>query len=298
MAEVRPAGHPWPVAAPEVGHDGERVEEEDAEAEALRARLSASPALDDRLRRLIFDLAFYHRREAKPAWWAVFDRAGKESEELLDDLDCVAGLEATGPVEDAGRSWERAYRFEPQETKLREDGRPNVMTESGPRSVALLAFDPAGGYATLRFGKGSFDEAPDRLDLLPASPFDTRVIEQALGRAIADLADGSGRYSAAEALVGKARPRLRGREAGPVLRGEDVVASVLPIQGPPGTGKTYVASHANLALARRGRRVAVTSNSHKAIDNLLCAARSNRKSTSRSRRRSAAASPFRGRTAT
>ena len=40
----------------------------------------------------------------------------------------------------------------------------------------------------------------------------------------------------------------------------------LPIQGPPGTGKTYVSSHAILALTRMGKRVAVTSNSHKAID--------------------------------
>ena len=45
----------------------------------------------------------------------------------------------------------------------------------------------------------------------------------------------------------------------------------LPIQGPPGTGKTYVSSHAILALTRMGKRVAVTSNSHKAIDNLLTA---------------------------
>jgi AAA domain len=45
----------------------------------------------------------------------------------------------------------------------------------------------------------------------------------------------------------------------------------LPIQGPPGTGKTYISSHAILALIRMGKRVAVTSNSHKAIDNLLSA---------------------------
>lgn len=39
----------------------------------------------------------------------------------------------------------------------------------------------------------------------------------------------------------------------------------------PGTGKTYVASRAIVALLRRGKRVAVTSNSHKAIDNLMLA---------------------------
>ena len=47
--------------------------------------------------------------------------------------------------------------------------------------------------------------------------------------------------------------------------------SVLPIQGPPGTGKTYVSSCAILDLVKQGKRVAVASNSHKAVDNLLCA---------------------------
>ena len=67
-----------------------------------------------------------------------------------------------------------------------------------------------------------------------------------------------------------------------MVDGADVVAATvdvvrrldrgtLPIQGPPGTGKTYVSSQAILALIRAGKRVAVTSNSHKAIDNLLLA---------------------------
>ena len=45
--------------------------------------------------------------------------------------------------------------------------------------------------------------------------------------------------------------------------------SVLPVQGPPGTGKTYVTARAILALVRDGGRVAVSSNSHEAIRNVL-----------------------------
>jgi uncharacterized protein len=43
----------------------------------------------------------------------------------------------------------------------------------------------------------------------------------------------------------------------------------MPNQGPPGTGKTYVSSKAIFELAESGRRVAVMSHSHKAINNLL-----------------------------
>src|SRR4029077_4679670 len=43
----------------------------------------------------------------------------------------------------------------------------------------------------------------------------------------------------------------------------------LLIQGPPGTGKTYTASYMIDALLGAGKKVGVTSNSHKAVVNLL-----------------------------
>src|SRR4029078_6490298 len=39
--------------------------------------------------------------------------------------------------------------------------------------------------------------------------------------------------------------------------------------GPPGTGKTYTAAQTIVALLRAGKRVGVSSNSHKAINKLL-----------------------------
>ena len=43
----------------------------------------------------------------------------------------------------------------------------------------------------------------------------------------------------------------------------------LVIQGPPGTGKTYTASCMIDSLLAAGKKVGVTSNSHKAVVNLL-----------------------------
>jgi uncharacterized protein len=45
--------------------------------------------------------------------------------------------------------------------------------------------------------------------------------------------------------------------------------SWLVIQGPPGSGKTFTTSHLIVSLIRAGKTVGVTSNSHKAIDNVL-----------------------------
>ncbi|MEI9953400.1 MAG: hypothetical protein WDO74_31590 [Pseudomonadota bacterium] len=45
--------------------------------------------------------------------------------------------------------------------------------------------------------------------------------------------------------------------------------SVLAIQGPPGSGKTYRAAEMIVALVRAGKRVGVTSNSHRVIKSVL-----------------------------
>ena len=77
LVAIRPAG-PWPLLAP--NRDGDAVEEE-AETAMLRAELAAS-GLDPDRQQLLFDLGFFHRREAKPVWWAIFDSFGKDTDEL------------------------------------------------------------------------------------------------------------------------------------------------------------------------------------------------------------------------
>ncbi|WP_154587591.1 AAA domain-containing protein, partial [Bordetella pertussis] len=87
---------------------------------------------------------------------------------------------------------------------------------------------------------------------------------------------------AVDALLRREPPRIRGLARGAPLVAPhaellpqvlDVVArmdeTTLFLQGPPGAGKTYTGSRVLLQLLRAGRRVAVSSNSHHAINNLL-----------------------------
>lgn len=286
IGEVRPEGLPWPGAAGDgevEGFDDARIAEEDAEASALRQRLDgARGRLGDDLAQLLFDLSFFHAREKKPVWWGIFDRAGRETEELVDDLDCLAGLFQTSPVDDKGRSWQRRYRVPEQETKLRPGVVGNVATEDGPRGATLIEHDQRAGSALVRFSKRHFETAPDRVDLLPPGPIRTAVTEEAIHRVVDDLCADDGRFRAVHDLLRKAAPRFATPRSGPIVTGGDLVGEtiaaiadldhgVLPIQGPPGTGKTYISSRAIFHLVQQGIRVAVASNSHKAIDNLLLA---------------------------
>jgi predicted RecB family nuclease len=284
VAAVRPADMAW-RALGEVAEGGAlaNVAEEDAEEAALRARLApAVGRLGAEAVELLADLHGFHAREDKPAWWAIFDRLAADSDDLIDDLDCLTGLEAIGPAEKVtAKSYERTYRFPQQETKLRAGKKPCVKPAAAPSAVDIRDLDPAARTIVLRrtLEKGAL---PDQLDLIPPMPIKNDVLRNAVAAVAGALVNVPGSRRAVEHLLIRAAPAFRSvaRPNGIVDREaelevevshaiSDLDQSVLAIQGPPGTGKTYVSARAIVDLVRAGRRVAVSSNSHKAISNLL-----------------------------
>jgi uncharacterized protein len=272
LVGIRPEG-PWPQL---IEPADAKENEEDVEAQALRAQLAASRLPEDR-QSMLFDLGMFHKREAKPAWWAIFDSLGKDDEDLIDDLDALGGLVATGPAEPIKRSVQRSYRFPAQESKLRGGKKASIPTPEGFTSVSIEEFDRTGRTITLRIGAARADLLADRLTLHPDKPINADVIASALLDVIEDQC-GPRSYRAVDDLLSRSAPRLTG--AGPILPEVDVVAgtiaavgrmdeTVMPIQGPPGTGKTHVTARAILSLVRAGKRVGVASNSHEAIRNVL-----------------------------
>ena len=272
LVEIRPEG-PWPQL---IEPADAKESEEDIEAQALRSQLAASRLPEDR-QSMLFDLGMFHKREAKPAWWAIFDSLGKDDEDLIDDLDALGGLVATGSAEPVKRSVQRSYRFPAQESKLRGGKKASIPTLEGFTSVSIEAFDRTGRTITLKIGAARADLLADRLTLHPDKPINADVIASAL-RDVIDDQCGPRSYRAVDDLLSQSAPRLTG--AGPILLQGDVVAgtiaavgrmdeTVMPIQGPPGTGKTHVTARAILSLVRAGKRVGVASNSHEAIRNVL-----------------------------
>ncbi|MGP3699787.1 TM0106 family RecB-like putative nuclease [Rhodobacter sp. NSM] len=272
LVGIRPAGT-WPTLAPDAGP---KETEEDADAQALRTALAASDLPEDR-QALLFNLGLFHKREAKPAQWAVFDSASKDEDDLLDNLDALAGLEAIGPIEPVKRSFARSYRFPLQETKLRSGKGATVPVFDGPPiSVSIIDMDRKARQVTVKAGPGKDHLLGDRVNLHPDWPLDPKPIPGALRDVIADQC-GPRAWRAVDDLLSRAAPHLK---TGPLVSVVDPVAgtiaavgamdeTVLPIQGPPGTGKTYVTARAILSLVRKGARVGVTSNSHEAIRNVL-----------------------------
>jgi len=266
---------PWS----ESRQDAEDKEAADDEEVKMVRQALAIPTLPDERRELLFNLAFFHKREAKPAQWAVFDSVGKDEDELIDDLDSLGGLEAIGALEQVKLSYARTYRFPPQETKLRADRGATVPVQEGPpATVTVEAMDLSACEIVVKAGSKKVHLLTDRLTLHPDWPLSTEVIAAALRAVIKDQRK-SRNFRAVDDLLSARAPRLKNAN-GDILDGTDPVSgtiaavarmdeTVLPIQGPPGTGKTYVTARAILSLVKAGHRVGVTSNSHEAIRNVL-----------------------------
>ncbi len=273
LVSVRPEGD-WPLFTVDAT---DKEIEEDEETVQVRARLSAS-RLPETRQEMLFNLGRFHKREAKPAWWAIFDSLSQEDDELIDDLDALGGLVAKGSLEMINRSVVRTYRFPPQETKLRTGGRATVPTPEGFASVSIENLDRGDNTVTVKVGIKKADILGKHLTLHPDTPLNTGVLAAAIADVVRDQCE-TRRYRAIDDLLSAAPPRLSGKP-GEISKGSDSVAgtiaavhrmdeTVLPIQGPPGTGKTHVTARAILSLVEAGYRVGVASNSHEAIRNVL-----------------------------
>lgn len=261
------------------------------------------PKQSDAPKQMLIDVRDFHKREEKPTWWSIFDKRGKSFEDLISDTECLAGLELIEDTpkidEEYGRQKsvsakqrknERMrvsnknliniahYRYPEQETKLKDLDRPCVSILNTIKEVVIVKLDIEKCEITLNINLKT--GTPPRLDLLPPKPYDTRSISSALEKVIAMVNYGDSNILAVEQFVTKSVP-LFGDHRKRILTGKaslveqtiDAISnlsnSTLIVQGPPGTGKTYTCARAICRLVKEGKRVAVTSNSHKAITNLL-----------------------------
>lgn len=238
---------------------------------------------EHRLKELLFHLLGFHRRTEKPVWWALFARKDASEDELLDDLEAIACLTPVGEPEDTGDYLRYRYRYPEQESKLKSGD--NCTLTFNMEEVFELEVDEEKREVTFFREKDKVEDTPmpeSGVALGGGLPITTSVIVGAIRRFVTDYLDGGGKFSAGLALLRRELPSVSDvppgqsllRPSEDLLKGCIRVVSNLNnssifVQGPPGAGKTYTGSHVIVELLKAGKKVAVTSNSHKAINNLL-----------------------------
>jgi uncharacterized protein len=277
----RPASVEWFTAKPQrdettVDSRSEKIREHEEglarRRDALLAGVLDDPARwgqDDHLRVLVSDLLDFHRRADKPGWWAMYARQDMTDEELIEDAECLGGLArmTDNPAVAIKRSSVHAFAFPEQETKLRV-GVGCRRTDTTQSLGEIVALDERLRTIGIKIGNGK--EVPDAVSIGPEGPIKNEALRDAVWRFADSIVEGEGKFAAVRALLRKDPPtfRNRGRNAS-LTRISALDDSYLFIQGPPGAGKTTTGAQLIVGLLRQGKRVGVTSNSHKVINNLL-----------------------------
>ncbi len=259
LLAFRPAGMEWPDAPPAGAGTADAVPVSDARREA-EARLAGMVAAlmpggldggDEAHRQLVVDLLEFHRREAKPTWWAMFERRDMAVPDLVDDAECLADLRAVPGVPPRAdrRSAIHTFSFPPQDFKFRVEDKPLRAGTLEPAGE-VVSVDENARLIELKLGP-SRSPLVDGDCLIPAGPVGDAVLRAAVHRYAASVVAGDGRYRAIDDVLRRAEPRIArlGDNAivpegmDPTVAAIDAVARMegtyLLVQGPPGAGKTY-----------------------------------------------------------
>ncbi|NUT91030.1 MAG: TM0106 family RecB-like putative nuclease [Saccharothrix sp.] len=273
----------------------ERAERLAAVIDPLLEGLPDNPADatdDERARALLAAAVGYHRRETNPAWWDFFRQVAAPLPELESDNACTVPVSVTaqdwampsGRVRKAKREVvvrcdpDRPHPFAPgDQVRLLYPGTPNTT-----RDAVVLA-ESAEDIVLLESTAPDDTDTARPIAVLPGSPVRPSPKDEAvydLARTVVDHLPTLPPHPGVD-LVRRTPPRLRVGTSLPhtddvitdVITAVDALdSSTLAVQGPPGAGKTYLAGRLIAHLIRGGKSVGVTSNSHKAVENVLSAA--------------------------
>jgi predicted RecB family nuclease len=257
------------------------------ELAASPAPLTAEEQEKLRVKELLAYLLEFHWREMKPVFWKKYDLIGRSEEELTEDDDCLGGLKrTTSPAAPLDQSFVYEYSFDPdQETKLGK-GAKCLCVPDGKRGVTIHDIDNIAGKIYFKIGKKG-ELLPEHFSLIPNEFVPPQPIPQRIFDVVQQFVTKGTLPPALSDFLFRKNPRILGlREGSNIIDIEaakdadaltDMVASAvlrlnnsyLCIQGPPGSGKTSTAASIILRLIEAGKKIAITSNSHKAINNLL-----------------------------
>ena len=262
--------------------------EEETEITLLRDKLlkKASTEGNEIKQSVLKNLAWlleFHRRENKPTWWRLFDRLGLTELDLYDDMECLVGLTRTNkePFLHTPRARNKTYEYVFDVNQpFKGQSKSFYVLEDENLKLNTISFDEDKGLICLQ----SKEMPPNRISLIPDQFVNPAPIPRAIQDVVVTNLQNDFKQSAISDFLFRKKPRFFSGPKNPILKPnllpEDFIKSIimaandldnsyLCIQGPPGAGKTFTARNVIGDLMSKGKRIGISSNSHKAIVNLM-----------------------------
>ena len=231
---------------------------------------------------ILASLLEFHIREDKPGWWDYFSRLHMNTEEMLEDRYTITFCQWI-----KSRREIHKIQFEKEQEIAFQEGEKVIILENTDdiwNTYTILNLDLINGIIYIKANKinnlpksGTFTLVPEKNDLYKKNLFSSLL------KTANDFSPDTpffGLKKCIHDLLLRKKPDLPGHKSSLIINQNTLTEeisshiihlnnSVFCIQGPPGSGKTHIAAHIILKLIKKGKRVGVTANSHKAILNIL-----------------------------
>ena len=297
----RQYAHDIAYIPPEVSNTRNKRRDKQIEKQQIRQKI-VQPEEDDCLTAeqevmsLLEHLSGFHERERKPEAWLFFERLQADEQTLYEDLNTlsvcrVPAAEMDEDEDDPVDALENAdrnkamYVFEyDQDEPFRGDAYQYRVTEAidnqGKPVIGEVVHHQEG---VLYLAMKVPSEIEPVTSLIPFNFINTETIESRIIEHALNCRNHLQSRNCLTDLLMKRLPDISGIQPGqPIIPPDtrEMIPAVteavtrlnnsyLVIQGPPGTGKTYTAKYVIASLLQAGKRIGISSNSHKAIHNLL-----------------------------
>ena len=264
----------------------EEAELKDWEADILnyQKKVEKGKFQNASIKQLIFDIIGFYNRENKPSWREFFERKLKSDEELIEDPECIGGMELNSKPTQDKRSLIYSYKFEEQDFKLKRTKRViianNQDLEQKDNAGTIVDIDYQKKEVLLRRGVAS-GILPEFLSIGPEKPRPNSKLISNTYKFIDSLLKKEKKYNALTSFLEKKIPEIDGIKSGDkIIKSDDFLKEIpkiisnlknsyIYIQGPPGTGKTHQAANTIIELLKENKKIGITGLSHKVIHNLL-----------------------------
>ena len=232
---------------------------------------------------LIVDMLEFHKRENKSEWWLFFDRKEKDFNELIDDTSAIAACEKIDYLYDDNNFPLLKLKYPNQEFKITEGNKViNLDSESNNPIGSLQYVDFKNQIIHIKAtGKNKpLNEFMPLINFGSDRPIDIRKLRNALYLFANDFIEKKS-FKSTLGLLNLDLPKFKNNfKISKSTQSIDLSKFILEavtnldnsylfIQGPPGTGKTHTSAKTIIELLKKGKKIAISSNSHKAINNLL-----------------------------